>query len=273
LPYAVHKRFSEDRGPHYSALIAYYGFFSIFPLLLAFVSVLGILLHHHHGLEQRLIDSAFGKFPVIGAELHNNVTSLNGSLWTVVIGLFVALWAGLKAIYAAQHSMDTMWNVPRRERPSFLARRLRGFEMLAVLGGGTIASTAIASIGTQLGGLPLVARLATAAGTLGVNVGLLLFSFRLLTVAQPSMRTLLPGACSGGAALFAVQVLGSWYVTKVVTDASDTYGAFAVVIGLLTWVSLQARIVLYAAELNVVLDGRLWPRSFDRMDRFTIDDR
>jgi YihY family inner membrane protein len=271
LPYAVHKRFAEDRGPHYSALIAYYGFFSIFPLLLAFVSVLAIVLRHHQTLEQRLIDSAFGKFPVIGTDLSNNVKSLNGSAFAVAVGLVLAIWAGLKGVQAAQHAMDTMWRVPFEERPNFLRRRLRAFIMLMVLGGGTIASTGIASISAQLSGLPQVARFATGLGTFAVNVGLLLLSFRLLTVARHSVKIVLPGALAGAVALLMVQVLGSWYVARVLTGASDTYGTFAVVIGLLTWVALQARIVLYAAELNVVLALRLWPRSFDRVDAFTTD--
>jgi hypothetical protein len=47
----------------------------------------------------------------------------------------------------------------------------------------------------------------------------------------------------------------------VVRGAGQTYGTFATVIGLLTWLYLGARIVVYAAEINVTLTRRLWPRS------------
>jgi uncharacterized BrkB/YihY/UPF0761 family membrane protein len=72
---------------------------------------------------------------------------------------------------------------------------------------------------------------------------------------------LLPGAALAAAGSLALQAAGSWYVERTVTGASQTYGAFALVIGLLSWFWLGAHLVLLAAEVNVVLHHRLWPRS------------
>ena len=265
FPFAVNKRFSEDRGGHYAALLSYYGFFSLFPLLLAFVSLLGIVLRGRPGLQHDILDSALGRFPVLGTELANE-GALSGNGWALAFGLGAAIWAGLGVVYAAQDAMDTMWNVPRVERPSFIAKRLRGLALLAVVGIGTVAGSAVAGIATQLKNLAGVARVATTLGTVVINIVSLLVGFMLLTVARHRWRTLLPGAVVGGVALMLVQVLGSWYLTRVVSGASDTYGTFNLVIGLLTWLALQARIVLYAAEINVVLALRLWPRSLRQDD-------
>jgi uncharacterized BrkB/YihY/UPF0761 family membrane protein len=59
----------------------------------------------------------------------------------------------------------------------------------------------------------------------------------------------------------ALQLIGTWYVTRGLRTASPTYGVFAVVITLLSWLYLGSQLVLLAAEINVVLHYRLWPRS------------
>jgi inner membrane protein YhjD len=259
FPYAVHKRFIEDAGKHFAASISYYAFFSVFPLMLSFVAVLGVVLRGRPELRQDLIDSALGRFPVIGTDLATR--TIKGSGWTLALGLVVALWAGLGVVYAAQDAMDTMWDVPKRKRPNFLTRRIRALPMLGVVAFGPVAGSAIAGIATQLDELPGVARFATAGGTLLVNAVSLVVGFSLLTVAKPPRRTLIPGAIAGSVALLIVQIGGAWYLQRVVSGAGDTYGTFATVIGLLTWLALHARITLYAAEVNVVLHGRLWPRA------------
>jgi uncharacterized BrkB/YihY/UPF0761 family membrane protein len=58
-----------------------------------------------------------------------------------------------------------------------------------------------------------------------------------------------------------LQVAGGIYVSDVVRRASNTYGTFATVIGLLAWLHLGAQANLLAAETNVVLARKLWPRS------------
>lgn len=259
FPLAVHKRFSEDRGKHYAASISYYAFFSIFPLALAFVAVLGVLLRGRPGLREDLINSAIGQFPVIGNQITDQ--SLTGSGWTLALGLVAAIWAGLGVVYAAQDAMDTMWDVPEGKRPNFVTRRIRALPMLGVVAFGPVAGSAIAGIVTQFDELPGLTRIATAGGTLAVNAVSLVVGFSLLTVAKLPWRTLLPGAIAGAAALLVVQVGGAWYLQRVVADAGDTYGTFATVIGLLTWLALHARITLYAAEINVVRAGGLWPRA------------
>ncbi len=274
FPFAVHKRFGEDGGKHFAASISYYAFFSLFPLLLSFVAVLGVVLRGRDDLRQDLIDSALGQFPVIGNQIADN--ELDGSGWALALGLVAAIWAGLGVVYAAQDAMDTMWDVPHDKRSNFVVRRIRALPMLGVVAFGPVAGSAIAGIATQLDELPGVARFATAGGTLAVNAVSLLAGFTLLTVAKLSWRTLLPGALAGGAALLVVQVGGAWYLQRVVNGAGDTYGAFATVIGLLTWLALHARITLYAAEINVVKAGKLWPRrlmghdSFDKVDRTPV---
>ena len=74
-------------------------------------------------------------------------------------------------------------------------------------------------------------------------------------------RGLWPGVIMATILWTIVQAIGGVYIGHVVKGAGATYGTFATVIGLLTWLFLGGRIVVYAAELNAVLSARLWPRA------------
>src|SRR5438445_1663995 len=93
FPYAVLRKFGDDGAGNLAALIAYYGFFSLFPLLLVLVSVLGIILRGHPAVRDSIVHSALARFPVIGDQLR--VRSLTGNGLALALGLAAALWAGL----------------------------------------------------------------------------------------------------------------------------------------------------------------------------------
>jgi uncharacterized BrkB/YihY/UPF0761 family membrane protein len=90
---------------------------------------------------------------------------------------------------------------------------------------------------------------------------LFLVGFRVLTVRNVALRSLLPGAVLAALAWALLQWLGGWYVARQLSRASATYGTFALVIGLLSWLYLASTVTLLAAEVNVVRTRRLWPRS------------
>src|SRR5437588_11262706 len=93
FPFAVVKKFGDDQAGNLAALIAYYGFFSIFPLLLVFVTVLGFLLRGNPSLQASIEHSTLGHFPVIGQQIQ--VHSLTGSGLALTIGIVTTLVAGL----------------------------------------------------------------------------------------------------------------------------------------------------------------------------------
>jgi membrane protein len=261
FPVAVVKKFAEDRASSLAALIAYYAFFSLFPLLLAFVSILGFVLEDNPSLRADVVDSALARIPVIGAQLRGQVQPLTGSGLALAIGIAGALWAGLGVTVALGRAFAEIWDVPRVDQPSGLKARLRGFVVLFILGTTLIASTAAASLAIGGGIGPGAARGAAVAGALIVNGVLFLAVFALLTPRPRRVRDLVPGVGLTAAGALALQSVGGWYVDHVITNASATYGTFALVIGLLSWFWLLAHLILMAAEVNVVLRWRLWPRS------------
>ncbi|MCA1727093.1 MAG: YihY/virulence factor BrkB family protein, partial [Actinobacteria bacterium] len=126
FPFAVAKKFAEDQAGHLAALVAYYAFFSLFPLLMVFTAILGFLLHDNAELRQTILDSALSQFPVIGAEIRRNVGSVEGNGTALVVGILTALWAGTGVTMAFQNALNAVWDVPIKDRPSFLIARLRG---------------------------------------------------------------------------------------------------------------------------------------------------
>jgi len=258
---AVVRKFVDDRAPGLAALIAYYAFFSVFPLLLVFVSVLGFLLEDDPSLKADVVDSALARIPVVGAQLDDEVEPLTGSGVALGVGVAGALWAGLGVTLALGRAFDAIWDVPRVEQRGPLRSRAFGLVVLVVLGAALVASTAAsgAAVGGAIG--PAAERLGALSVALVANAIVFLAAFGLLTARPVRTRELLPGVALAAAGALALQAAGAWFVDNTVTRASDTYGAFALVIGLLSWFLLLAQLLLLAAEVNVVLRRRLWPRA------------
>lgn len=261
VPFAVVKKFSEDRAGNLAALIAYYGFFSLFPLLLVLVSVLGLLLRGNPALQRSIVDSALAQFPVIGDQLRENLEGLTGGGTGLPLGLGIlgTLWAGLGVVKSMQEAFNTVWDIPYKRRPSAIVSTLKAFLMLGVLGVITVASAILAGVGagSDTWWWAVIGILVS----LVLNFILFLLAFRILTTADVSWSDVRPGAIVGAVGWTALQAVGGFYVGHQLKGASQVYGTFAVVIGLLAWMFLGAQLTMYAAELNVVVRKRLWPRG------------
>jgi membrane protein len=261
LPVAVLKKFSEDRASNLAALIAYYAFFSLFPLLLAFVSILGFVLESNPSLRDDVVDSTLARIPVIGPQLDDQLQPLTGSGVALALGLAGALWAGLGVTLALARSFAEIWGIPRLEQLTGLRARVRGLLVLVILGAALVASTAATGLAVGGGIDGAAERVAAVAVSLAANAVVFLAVFAVLTPRPRHVRHLLPGVSLAAAGALILQSAGGWYVDHTINNASATYGTFALVIGLLSWFWLAAHLLLLAAEVNVVLRWDLWPRS------------
>lgn len=258
---AVIKKFGDDQAGQLAALIAYYGFVSLFPLLLVLVTVLGFVLQGNPSAQASVLSSTLSQFPIIGTQLQENVHSLKGSGVSLAIGLIGSLLAGLGVTGAAQNAFNQVWHVPHKHRPNFLTSRVRGVGLLFVLGLLAIVSTVAAGFVTA-GGEGILEVLGGIVVALIVNLLLFFTAFRLLTAAEVETGDLLPGVIFGAILWQVLQHVGGLYVDHVIRHAKETSGFFALVLGMLAWLYLGAQVTLIAAEVNVVRARRLWPRSF-----------
>jgi membrane protein len=257
---AVQKKFGEDEGGNLCAMLTYYGFLSLFPLLLVFFTVLGFALDGNPSLQQDLRTSALANVPIIGDQIARNVTSVQGSGVALVVGILGTLWGGLGIANAAQDAMNRVWGVPRAARPGFVSRVLRDLGLLATIGVAIVATTVLGSAAGFVSG-SIGWRVAAGVVSLGLDMAVFALAFRLLTARELPWSALIPGAALAAAGWEVVLVLGGVYASHVLEGMSQTYGMFAIVLGALVWIFLQARVVVYAVEVNVVRLDRLWPRS------------
>jgi membrane protein len=267
LPLAVAYKYFEDQGTYLAALVTYYGFVSLFPLLLLFVAVLGLVLPGHPGLQTRLVHSALGQFPIIGSQIKSNLHSERGDTAGVVIALVVAFYGGLGVAEALQNAMNRAWAVPRFRRPNPLRSRIRSFGLLNLLAVGAATTTGLSALDTSAAafgatfGLSAEFRVATTALSVLINVGLFIVAFRLLTAHAVTTRQVLPGAVAAALSWQVLQSVGTYYVGHALKGSSQTFGVFGVVLGLLAWLLVTSIVVVVSAELNVVLARQLWPRG------------
>jgi membrane protein len=268
---AVIKKFTEDRAGRLAALVAYYGFFSLFPLLLVLVTGIGFVLGGDSALRREIVDSALAQFPVVGRQIE--LRELDGSGLALIVGVLTSLWAGLGAMQAMEAAMNEIWDIPIKDQPNFLASRLKGLAMLGVLGAGLIGAVAVASIGAFSDRLGLIGTLGSLVVAVVVVTAIFLVSFRILPSADQPWRALVPGAVVAGVGFVVLQLLGGLYVDRAVSGASEAYGVFALVIGLLSWLHLLAKMAILAAEVNVVRHLELWPRSLHGDDLTEADER
>ena len=266
FPIAVGYKVFDDRAVYHAALIAYYGFLSMFPLLLLFFSVVGYVVHGDASLQQRLANSALRNFPIVGPQLRGSISSFSGSGPAIAVGIVGSLYGGLGIMQAAQSAFNQMYGIPRNEQPNPLTSWLRSLGLLALLGSGILASSALTifvSTVRSVGGTALGGGLTVGGGVLSflLNVALFGGAFQLLTARDLRWRNVLTGGMLAAASWFVLQAEGTVYLAHRLHHAQQLYGSFAIVLALLGYIFLQALVVVIGAEINVVLHRRLWPRA------------
>jgi uncharacterized BrkB/YihY/UPF0761 family membrane protein len=232
-----------------ASLLSFFFFLTIFPLLLAATTALGLLLRENAELQQEIIDGALDDLPVLGSQLEADPTSLDGNVFVLIFGLLLALWSATKAFVALQGALDDIWEIDVDDRAGMHVQRVRALLGILILGGAQLATMAITVI-VNSANVPVVADWALVFAGACINIGALLLIYRYLTDATPTWRQLLPGAVAGGIVLTAIQHFGTLIVASITENASDTYGQFALVLGLVTWLGLLAISALMAAEFN-----------------------
>ena len=259
LPLGVVKKFSDDEGGRMVSLIAYRAFFSLFPLLLLMVTILGFVLAGNDELREEVVSGTLSQFPIIGNQLKGG--TLHGSGIALAVGIVGSILAGIGVVLETEQTFNRCWGVPKAGERGFVGSRLRAIMLLVVLGGLAVVSTVVS--GLAAGGADFFGAGGKVAGlviaTL-LNLGVFGAVFRLLTADTVETRSLIPGVIVATIGWEVLQIAGGWYISHEVKNASAVYGTFALVIGLLAWIHLGAMFVVLGAETNVVRTRKLWPR-------------
>ena len=258
--FGVIKKYGDDNGGVLVSNLAHSAFVSMFPLLLILFTILGLIAAGDPGLRHQVINDISQQVPVIGRQLSGNVGKLRrSSVIGLIVGILALTWGAMGLAQAGLFTMSQVWNLPGPARVAYFPRLGRALLFLGVLSLGVLITTLLAALDTYTSsgpGLFALRELAAAAA----NSLMYFAGFRVLTPKAVRARQLLPGAIAGGVAWTLLQYLGTLLLHHYLNDYS-VYGIFGTVLGLLAWVYISMEIVVYAAELNVVLSRRLWPRS------------
>ena len=268
---ATVKKFQEDQTTNLAAMIAFWAFFSVFPLFMVLVTVLGWVLPESD--KNNVLTHVAQLFPLLDP---TTVKGLTGQLWALLVGAITALWSGMGAVRTVQTAFNSVWEIPMHERPGFLEQVKRSLFALVTIGTGFVVTTLISGIviSTSSGlGLGLASRIAGYVISIAIDVGLFIAAFRMLTDREVTIRDVLPGAVLSGIVFFVLQQLSAFIISRHLKSAQSTYGHFATVITILWWFYLQSIITLLGAQLNVVLKHRLYPRSLVNAPQTDADHR
>ncbi|MBC7677432.1 MAG: YihY/virulence factor BrkB family protein [Pseudorhodobacter sp.] len=178
------------------------------------------------------------------------------------MGLLGAVYGGLGVALAGQSALNTVWAVPRNDRPNPIKARGRALLLLGTVGTGVVLTTGLSAVSGGAGALGSWVRVVTlTAAAVVTNIGAFVVGFRLATTRALSVRDVLPGAVSAAVAWQLLQLGGKAYVTRTIQHASASNSLFALVLGLIAFLYVTSLIVVLSAEANAVRVGRLWPRT------------
>jgi YihY family inner membrane protein len=256
---ATFKKFSEDQSTNLASMIAFWAFFSIFPLFLVLVTLLGFFLPT--GTKNSVLHNISQMLPLINPQ---TVSGLHGSWWALIVGILTALWSGTGVVRTIQTAFNSVWEVPMKERPKLVEQVGRSVLVLVTLGLGIVLTTLISGLITGTANdlhLGWFAQLAGYVITIALDVGLFIAAYRILTDRDVSVRDVLPGALLAGVVFWVLQQLSSFIISSRLQSAGSTYGTFATVITILWWFYIQGIVSMLGAQLNVVLKENLWPRG------------
>jgi membrane protein len=264
LPIAVVYKFFDDQGNYLAAIITYYAFVAIFPLLLLATSILGFVLQGNPDLQKSVLDSALVQFPVVGDEL-GRPGGLSGSTGAVLAGSLVALYGSLGLGSAIQNAMNIAWSVPRNSRPNPILLRLKSLLLLLVAGASVLAVTAVSVVGrnTDVFGtrFSTTVQWLVTLTTVALIALLLTLLFRLATARGHTWWHAAPGGILVAVLWQVLQVASTAYIKRVLNETSSMNQTFGVVLGLIGLIFLASVIAVLGIELNVVIARRLWPRA------------
>ena len=271
LIYAVIKKFGDDNANQFVVALGWYGFVAIYPLLLVVITIFGFIGAASLGHE---IVSTLHEFPVVGSQFNpeRSSQSLQGSGLGLAIGLIGLIYGAQGVTQTVQQAMAGVWNVPQVDRPGFVPRLARSLVSLAVIGGAFVLNAAAGTFVTNAGVIVAIRGLALV-GMLVLNVALYLGVFRVATPGRVSAPELLPGAALASLGFTLLITIGSGLVQHQLRHSSATYGQFGLVIGLVGFLFLLAKISLYGAELNPVVSRHLWPRGMLQDDPTEADNQ
>lgn len=267
---AVIKKYGDDQAGYKAALLTYYGYLSLFPLLLVATTVLQIVANSHIGISNKLLNNITGSSSVLGGQLSVHITSLHRSGIALALGLLFLLYGARGVAAAFRSGVNDIWGITRSQQLGFPKSAINNTLIVVIGGLGLIATASITATVAALGHGLLPRVLSYLAGIVLLH---LLFSYLLRAVLPNHIKRndTYSAALSAAIGLMALQIVGGFILSKLLKNLDALYSYFAISLGLLFWIYLQAQVIYYSVVIAAVKTQKLWPRSFSGQDLTEYD--
>jgi membrane protein len=262
---AVIKKYGEDEAGYKAALLTYYGFLSLFPLLLLLTTLTDNLVGSNSHLGHTIIRGITSYFPLLGNQLSSHVQGLHTSGLALVTGILFTLYGTRGVADVFRNGVQHLWLIPKSEQIGFPKSLFKSLGLIIIGGLGFIAASVISGFAAAAGqGLDF--RILSLALNLFMLFWLFLFLLNFSLPRHVTARQTLPGAATAAVGLVLLQTLGTYLLSHELKSLDALYSYFAIALGLLFWIYLQAQVLYYAIEISVVSSKRLYPRSLSAED-------
>ncbi|GGN21361.1 uncharacterized BrkB/YihY/UPF0761 family membrane protein [Actinoplanes campanulatus] len=251
--HAVICKYLDDFGLREAALITYYGFLSLFPILLLGVAVVSRVLASRPELRQELVAAIVP--PGLQPGIEASMADLSTSRTALIAGAAGLVFSGLGVVLSAYETLNHLAAVPIRRRAGVVSRYLRAVAGLIVILIGAVAAGALNA--ASAGAVPELA------GEVAVVFLTLIALTRLLLMRRAPLRSVWPAAAIGAVAVTTALAVAAAVLPGLVQRAGRVYGAFAGAAGVFTVLYLLSNALVIAAEVAAVRHARLWPRALD----------
>lgn len=266
IPGAI-RQFGETRASQAAAALAYYTFFSLFPLLLVLVSISSFFLTGDQAYQETInfIQDAIPASQSLIEQNIQRVLDVRGQV--SLIGVIGLLWSASGAFSTLAYNIDLAW--PRAEERNFLEKRLVALGMMGViflLLWLSLAATTLEQLLPRLES-PLfggVAIYETPLWAIAIQILPWLFSFlmflslyRWTPHTDVRWRAALGGAALGGVGWELAKNGFAWYLRSGLANYQLVYGSLGTVVALLFWIYISGMLALFGAHLTAAIDRHL----------------
>jgi membrane protein len=255
---AVIKKYSSDEAGRHAALLTYYLFTALFPLLLVLTTVAEHIAGYNSHLEATVINGVTSYFPLLGSQLATHVHGLRSNGLPLVLGILFIVYGTRGVANSFGRGVRQIWGASEHDMPGFPVSTLKSMYLVVFGGLGFIAASISAGLAASAGHEMIFRCLSILVNLLILYV---LFSF-LINISLPShirMSQIRVGAAAATIGLVILQLIGGYLISRELKHLDALYSYFAVALGLLFWLYLQVQVFYYAIEIAVVSSRKLWP--------------
>ncbi len=254
-------RFGQQKTGYQAALITYYGFLSLFPLLLVFTSIVNIVASGNQQFKKQILEYASSYIPILSDQLQSNIQASSKSGLILVVSLLLLFYGARAGADAFRYAVNNVWQTPKKQRLSFPANYFSSVYIIILGGIGFLASAALSAYAGGLGSLFVFKLLSLALNGLLLTATFFVLFKIALTKSAVTNRDLIIGSVLSGIGILILHLLGGYILTSQLRNLRDLYGTFALILGVLFWIYLQVRVVMFSLMANYIHKEKLWPIS------------